>query len=162
MRFLKNKKNEKNFISKSMIGLGYGLVKTNELILNKDLGITPQDAMDALSIWIGRELMKEMLDQKIVKVTDDDEKLINSLLNIVNLAEELDVNVKDETIGIIVQKCLICPKRVGGYDLGLYTACPVGGFITGALSYARGIEPTIIKNNLQTGQICHINVSTHR
>jgi hypothetical protein len=162
MRFLKNKKNEKNFISKSMIGLGYGLVKTNELILNKDLGITPQDAMDALSIWIGRELMKEMLDQKIVKVTDDDEKLINSLLNIVNLAEELDVNVKDETIGIIVQKCLICPKRVGGYDLGPYTACPVGGFITGALSYARGIEPTIIKNNLQTGQICHINVSTHR
>jgi len=162
MRFLKKKKNEKNFISKSMIGLGYGLVKTNELILNKDLGITPQDAMDALSIWIGRELMKEMLDQKIVKVTYDDGKLINSLLNLVNLAEELDVTVKDEAIGIIVQKCLICPKRVGGYDLGSYTACPVGGFITGALSYARGIEPTIVKNNLQTGQICHINVSMHR
>jgi hypothetical protein len=162
MKFSRKKKNEKNFISKSIIGLGYGLVKANELILNKDIGITPQDAMDALSIWIGRELMKEMLDQKIVRVTDDDEKLINKLLNLVNLAEELDVNVKDETIGIVVQKCLICPKRIGGYDLGPYTACPVGGFITGALSYARGIEPTIVKNNLQTGQICHINVSTHR
>lgn len=149
-------------MSKSIIGLGYGLVKTNDLILNKEFGITPQDAMDALSIWIGRELMKEMLDQKIVKVVDDDKKLINSLLNLINLAEELDVNVKDETISIVVQKCLICPKRIGGYDLGSYTACPVGGFITGALSYARGIEPTIVKNNLQTGQICHINVSTHR
>jgi hypothetical protein len=162
MKFSTKKKKEKNFMSKSIIGLGYGLVKTNDLILNKEFGITPQDAMDALSIWIGRELMKEMLDQKIVKVVDDDKKLINSLLNLINLAEELDVNVKDETISIVVQKCLICPKRIGGYDLGSYTACPVGGFITGALSYARGIEPTIVKNNLQTGQICHINVSTHR
>lgn len=162
MKFSKKKKNQKNFISKTMIGLGYGLVKTNELILNRDFGITPQDAMDALSIWIGRELMKEMLDQKIVKITYDNEKIINSILNLVNLAEELDVSVNDDTIGITVQKCLICPKRVGGYDLGSYTACPVGGFITGALSYARGIEPTIVKNNLQTGQICHINVSLHR
>ena len=162
MKFSKKKKNQKNFISKTMIGLGYGLVKTNELILNRDFGITPQDAMDALSIWIGRELMKEMLDQKIVKITYDNEKIINSILNLVNLAEELDVSVNDDTIGITVQKCLICPKRVGGYDLGSYTACPVGGFITGALSYARGIEPTIVKNNLQTGQICHINISLHR
>lgn len=162
MKFSKKKKNEKNFISKSMIGLGYGLVKTNELILNKEYGITPQDAMDVLSSWIGRELMKEMLDQKIVKITYDNETIINNLLNLINLAEELDVNVKDDNIAIIVQKCLICPKRVGGYDLGSFTACPVGGFITGALSYARGIEPKIVKNNLQTGQICHIDISLHR
>jgi hypothetical protein len=162
MRFSRKKKSEKNFISKTLIGLGYGLVKANELILNKDLGITPQDAMDSLSFWIGRELMKEMLDQNIIKVTYDDENLINSLLNLVNVAEELDVNLIGDTIGIIVQKCHICPKRVGGYDLGTYTACPVGGFISGALSYVRGIEPTIVKNSLQTGQICHINISMHR
>ena len=162
MKFSRMNKNEKNFISKSMIGLGYGLVKSNDLILNKDFGITPQDAMDALSIWIGRELIKEMLEQKIVKITNDNEKIINSLLNLVNIAEELDVNVTDDNIGIVVQKCLICPKRIGGYDLGSYTACPVGGLITGALSYARGIEPRIVKNNLNIGEICHIDISLHR
>ncbi|TFF87336.1 MAG: hypothetical protein EU548_10465 [Promethearchaeota archaeon] len=58
----------------------------------------------------------------------------------------------------MVQKCLICPKRVGNYDLEGNTACPVGGLLTGAISYIRGIDPTITKNRLQTGEICHIEM----
>jgi len=82
-----------NFINKTVIGLGYGLIRTRDFILNRDLGITTQDAMDALSIWIGRELMKEMLDKNVVKVRDSDDKLVNALMSVVNLAEELDVEV---------------------------------------------------------------------
>ena len=158
MKFRKNRSLERNFISKAMIGLGYGLVKTKELILNDARGIGPQDAMDSLSLWIGRELMKEMLEQKIIKVTDTEESLINALMGIVNLAEELDVDVEDNKVKLIVQKCLICPKRVGGYDLEGFTACPVGGILTGAISYARGTDPLVTKNRLQAGEICHIEM----
>lgn len=147
-----------NFINKTVIGLGYGLIRTRDFILNRDLGITTQDAMDALSIWIGRELMKEMLDKNVVKVRDSDDKLVNALMSVVNLAEELDVEVNENSVNLVVQKCLICPKRIGGYDLEGNTACPVGGLLTGAISYARGIDPHVTKNRLQTAEICHINM----
>ena len=146
----------KNFLNKAIIGLGLGLIKAKDLILNDVTGT--QDAMDALSLWIGRELMKEMLDQKVVKVSDSEEKLIVELMKVINLAEELDLNVEDNKLKVVVQKCRICPKRVGGYDLEGNTACPVGGILTGAISYARGSEPIVSKNHLQTGEICHIEM----
>lgn len=150
--------NQGEFLTKTIIGLGYGLIKTRDLILNKELGISTQDAMDALSLWVGRELMKDMLDKKIVKVTDSDQKLINGLTTILNIADELDIEVTEDKIKLVVQKCLICPKRIGGYDLEGNTSCPVGGLLTGALSYARGTDPMITKNRLQTGEICHIEL----
>lgn len=160
MRIFKKKSQviDKSFINKAVIGLGYGLVRTKDLILNKSMSISPQDAMDALSVWIGRELMKEMLEKKIVNVRDSDETIINGLMDVINLAEELDVEVSENLVKIIVQKCLICPKRIGGYDLEGYTACPVGGVLTGAISYIRGTDPHILKNRLQTAEICHIEM----
>jgi hypothetical protein len=134
------------------------LIKTRDFILNKEFGVSTQDAMDALSIWIGREIMKEMLDKKIIQVRDSDEKLINALMGVINLAEQLDVDVDEEKVKLVVQKCLICPKRIGGYDLEGNTACPVGGILTGAISYARGIDPHITKNRLQAAEICHIEM----
>lgn len=146
----------KRFLNKAIIGLGYGLIRTKDLILNDDTDT--QGATDSLSMWIGRELMKEMLEQKLVQVSDSEERLVEELMKVINLAEELDLNVEDNKIKVVVQKCRICPKRVGGYDLEGNTACPVGGILTGAISYARGSEPIVSKNHLQTGEICHIEM----
>ena len=161
MKFRRKKKLLNEFLSRSIIGLGYGLVKTKDLILNKELGIGTQDAMDALSVWIGRELMKTLLENNIVSVKDSDEKLINALMDVINLAEDLEIDVKDGSVNVVVQKCLICPKRIGGYDLEGNTSCPVGGIVTGAIGYARGTNPIISRNNLQTAEICHIDVETN-
>ncbi|QEE18100.2 hypothetical protein DSAG12_03938 [Promethearchaeum syntrophicum] len=146
----------KSFLNKAIIGLGFGIIKTRELILND--ATDTQSATDALSMWIGRELMKEMLEQKLVKVSDSEEKLIGELMKVINLAEELDLNVEENKLKVVVQKCHICPKRVGGYDLENNTACPVGGILTGAIAYARGSDPIVSKNHLQTGEICHIEM----
>ena len=147
-----------DFINKTIIGLGYGLIKNRDFILNKELGVSTQDAMDSLGIWIGRELMKSMLDKKLVSVKDSDEDLINGLMSVINIADELEIQVTDNQAKVVVQKCLICPKRIGGYDMEGNTACPVGGLLTGAISYARGIDPQVTKNRLNTGQICHIDM----
>ena len=154
----KDKVNETTYLNRTIIGLGYGLIKTREFILNKDLGVSTQDAMDSLSIWIGREIMKTMLENKVVSIGNSDEQLINALMGVINLAEVLDVEVTNESAKLVVQKCLICPKRIGGYDLEGNTACPVGGILTGAISYARGIDPHVTKNRLQTAEICHIEM----
>lgn len=156
---IRGKKNKQPYLNKFMIGLGYGLVQTRELLLNTESGINPQYAMDGLSNWIGRELMKSMLEEKIVKVTDPNEKLVDKLTKVIDLAEDLNINVNDKNINIVVQKCRICPKRIGGYNLEGNTACPIGGILTGALSYAHGNVNTIAKNHLQTGEICHIDVN---
>ncbi|MFX0076004.1 MAG: hypothetical protein ACFE96_11215 [Candidatus Hermodarchaeota archaeon] len=154
----KDKGFDSNYLNRMIIGLGHGLIKSRDFILNKEYGVSTQDAMDSLSIWIGRELMKTMLDKKVVSVKDSDERLVNGLMGVINLAEELDVEVTNEHVRLVVQKCLICPKRIGGYDLEGNTACPVGGVLTGAISYARGIDPNITKNRLQTAEICHIEM----
>jgi hypothetical protein len=163
MKFFRRKEKQPayNYLSRSIIGLGYGLVKSRDFILNKEMGVSTQDAMDSLGIWIGRELMKAMLEQNVVSVRDSDEHLVNALMRVINLAEELDLEVTDDQLKLVVQKCLICPKRIGGYDLEGNTACPVGGILTGAISYARGIDPYVTKNRLQTGEICHIEMDLH-
>ncbi|MFX1279290.1 MAG: hypothetical protein ACFFA3_07725 [Promethearchaeota archaeon] len=158
MKIFKKKAKDTKYLNRVIIGLGHGLIKTRDFILNKEFGVSTQDAMDSLSIWIGRELMKTMLENKAVSVSDTDEKLINGLMSVINLAEELDVDVTDEQVKLVVQKCLICPKRIGGYDLEGNTACPVGGILTGAISFARGIDPNVTKNRLQTAEICHIEM----
>ncbi|NHJ22301.1 MAG: hypothetical protein EAX91_15250 [Candidatus Lokiarchaeota archaeon] len=149
---------DSKYLNRMIIGLGHGLIRTRDFILNKEYGVSTQDAMDSLSIWIGRELMKTMLENGVVNVRDSDERLVNGLMGVINLADELDVEVKNDHIKLVVQKCLICPKRIGGYDLEGNTACPVGGVLTGAISYARGIDPTVTKNRLQTAEICHIEM----
>ena len=154
----KEKGQDSKYLNRMIIGLGHGLIKTRDFILNKEFGVSTQDAMDSLSIWIGRELMKTMLENEVVTVKDDDERLINGLMGVINLADELDVDVSDDHVKLVVQKCLICPKRIGGYDLEGNTACPVGGILTGAISYARGIDPNVTKNRLQTAEICHIEM----
>ena len=157
--FLKKTENSNpNFLNRIIIGFAYGLIKSRDIILRKNFGFTPQDAMDFISIGIGKEVVKELLAQNIVDKNDDDKKLIGKLTEVMNLAEELDVRIVNEKIKLVVQKCLICPKRIGGYDLEGFTACPVGGIIIGALTHLRNLYPEIIKSKLEVAEICHIEL----
>jgi len=154
----KTEKSKPNFLNRIIIGFAYGLIQSRDLILKENFGFTPQDAMDFISIGIGREIVKELLAQNVVNKNDDDEKLIGKLTDVMRLAEELDIRIVNEKIKLVVQKCLICPKRIGGYDLEGFTACPIGGIIVGALTYVRGLYPEITKNKLEIAEICHIQL----
>jgi hypothetical protein len=154
-RFRRNKDPEKNYINKAIIGLGVGLVRSKDLLLSPDFG--PQGAMDILSVWIGQELVKEMLAQKKISPQDDEQVVVDKLLNEVRIAEDLTINYKDDEINVSIQNCLICPKRVGGYDLEGETACPVGGILLGALSYIKGTTPKLPKVNLKPAELCNLS-----
>ena len=155
-RIRRRKDPENIFINKAIIGLGVGLVRAKDLILSKDFG--PQGAMDILGVWIGQELVKEMLAQKLVSFNTSEKELIEKLLNHINIAEELSIDHKGDNINIRIQDCLICPKRVGGYDLGDDTSCPVGGILLGAISYLKGETPQLPKVNLIPAELCNINL----
>ena len=154
-RFRRNKDPEKNYINKAIIGLGYGLVRSKDLILAPGFG--PQGAMDVLGVWIGQELVKEMLAQKKLTGNAGPKEIVDKLLNEVQIAEDLSIDAKDDKIHVSIQNCLICPKRIGGYDLGNETACPVGGILLGAMSYLKGETPKLPKVHLKPGELCNLS-----
>ena len=154
-RFFSRKDPSKNYLNKAIIGLGAGLVKSRK-ILNLSFG--PQGAMDILTIWIGQELAKELLTQKKVKAGASEHELISKLLDEIRLAEDLTFEEVEGKSTITIQNCLVCPKRVGGYDLEGETACPVGGILMGALTYIKGESPSLPNINLKPGEYCRISM----
>ena len=59
-------KEASEFINKTIIGLGIGLVKNRDFILNKELGVSTQDAMDALRSLMSKEQIAEAQNSAII------------------------------------------------------------------------------------------------
>ncbi len=74
------------------------------------------------------------------------------------MAEELSFETEDGKSIVTIQSCLICPKRVGGYDLESETACPVGGIIMGAITFVKGESPSLPNINLKPSEYCRISL----
>jgi hypothetical protein len=151
-RFRRKKDPSRNYLNRMAIGLGAGLVNARDAILNPDFG--PQGAMDVLATWMGQELAKELLTQKLITPTSSAEEVLEKLLEEVRIAEDLSIEMDGDTAHVVVQNCLICPRRVGGYDLEGNTACPVGGLVRGAIGLVSGKTPQLSKIDLKTGEIC--------
>ena len=151
-RFRRKKDPARNYLNKMAIGLGAGLVYARDAILNPDFG--PQGAMDVLATWMGQEIAKELLAQKVINATSSSEEVLEKLLEEVRIAEDLSIDMDGDVAHVVVQNCLICPRRVGGYDLEGNTACPVGGLVRGAIGLVSGKTPQLSKIDLKTGEIC--------
>jgi hypothetical protein len=154
MRFFRKKDSGKNYLNRAVIGLGAGLVKARGHVLNPEFG--PQGTMDVLATWMGQEIAKEMLAQKKITAQTSKNEIIEKLLDEVRIAEDITVDFKENGANITVQKCLICPRRVGGYDLEGHTACPVGGLVRGAINLVSGKSPQISRIKLRPAEICQI------
>lgn len=155
MRFLKRKDSGRNYLNRAIIGLGVGLVKARNHVLNPEFG--PQGTMDVLAAWIGQEIAKEMLAQKKITAQSSKIEVIEKLLDEVQIAEDITVDFKENSAHITVQKCLICPRRVGGYDLEGHTVCPVGGLVRGAINLITGKSPQISRIKFRPTEICQID-----
>ena len=151
-RFRRKKDPARNYLNKMAIGLGAGLVYARDAILNPDFG--PQGAMDVLATWMGQEIAKELLTQRVITPTSSAEEVLEKLLEEVRIAEDLSIEMTGDVAHVVVQNCLICPRRVGGYDLEGNTACPVGGLVRGAVGLVSGTTPQLSKIDLKTGEIC--------
>ncbi|MFW9917074.1 MAG: hypothetical protein ACFFGZ_15820 [Candidatus Thorarchaeota archaeon] len=154
MRFFSRKDPQRNYLNKAIIGLGVGLVRSKDLLLSPDFG--PQGAMDILGVWIGQELTKELLAQKKIKPNISDQAFVEKLLEEIRLAEALHFDFGDGEITVSIQDCLICPRRVGMYDLGGDTACPVGGILMGGFTFLRGKSPSTPRIELRPAELCHV------
>ena len=155
-RWRRKKDPRRNYLNKMAIGLGAGIVKAREVLLNPDM-VDPQAAMDILGTWIGQELAKELLAQKVIAPNESSESLLEKLLEEVRIAEDLAIDFEGGTAHISVQNCLICPRKVGGYDLEGYTACPVGGIVRGAVGFVSGKPPQLSRIDLKTGELCKVD-----
>ena len=96
-------------IAKPVETIGIGLHKGEPIKmrlepLDDDSGIIFYRSDKAVTI--------ELKPENVVNENDDDEKLIGKLTDVVNLAEELDIRIVNEKIKLVVQKWLICPKKL--------------------------------------------------
>ncbi|MEM4735891.1 MAG: hypothetical protein QXS20_09280 [Candidatus Thorarchaeota archaeon] len=156
-RFRRQKDVGRNYVNRIVIGVGVGLVKARDVMLSSQ--VDPQGAMDILATWMGQELAKELLAQKIASPSDDAEHVLEKLLDEIRVAEDLTVDFEGNTAHISVRNCLICPRRVGGYDLEGFTACPVGGIVRGAITTISGKRPLLTRVDLKTAEICRMDVN---
>ncbi|WP_287583842.1 hypothetical protein [Candidatus Borrarchaeum sp.] len=154
-RFFRRKDYSRNFLNRMVIGLGVGLVKSRTHILSPDFG--PQGSMDVLATWMGQEVAKELLNQKKINTNSSKSEVIESVLDEVRIAEDLEISFDNNSAHIAVQQCLICPRRVGGYDLEGHTACPVGGILRGAINLVTGKSPQVKRIALRPAEICQID-----
>ena len=154
-KFFRRKDLNRNYLNRMVIGLGVGLVKSRTHILNSDFG--PQGSMDVLATWMGQEVAKELLTQKKIFTNSSKSDVIEKILDEVQIAEDLEVTFDNNSAHISVQKCLICPRRVGGYDLEGHTACPVGGIIRGAINLVTGKSPQVKRISLRPAEVCQID-----
>ena len=154
MRIYRGRDPARNYLNRAMIGLGVGLVKARNGILNSDFG--PQGTVDVLSTWIGQELAKEMLVQKKIGPNSSKKAIIVKLLDEMGVGEDVTLVLESSMAHLTVQNCLICPRRSGGYDLEGQTACPVGGLIRGAINLVTGRSPQVSRVRLKPPEICNI------
>lgn len=138
-----------------MIGVAVGLVRGQSILL-KD-GMLPQQAMDILASWVGKEIGKELIKSQKVSSALNDQELVSILLRETNLAQDIAVSNDASGQKFSITKCNICPKRVGGYDLGGKTSCPVGGLLIGLFSAVRGDIP-VWSLQLKPAEKCDITV----
>jgi hypothetical protein len=155
MSFLNIGRKKNLYFTKAMIGAAVGLVRGANLLL-KD-GVQPQQAMDVLASWIGKEIGKTILADKkdVKKYTEED--LVELLLQNLNVAEQIHIKREGDAMHFSIRKCNICPKRVGGYDLGGKTSCPVGGLLLGFFSVTQPEMP-VWSIKLKPSEYCEITI----
>jgi hypothetical protein len=81
------------------------------------------------------------------------------MLNELSFSDEISTNFTADEAQIIVKKCLICPRRVGNYDLEGYTSCPVGGLIRGVINSVSGKSPQLTSIDYQPAEECEVKIN---
>ena len=104
-----------NLLNAVIIGFMVGMERV--------LGKTSQAVINVVGYAVGREVLKHMSESGCRPKSLDD--LAVALVSS-RLAESLKFEVRDDgSVEATIEGCLICPKRVGGYEFE-GTACPGG------------------------------------
>ena len=93
--------------------------------LEEMLGRAAQGVANMIGKYIGKELLKYAVEQNR-KIESLDS--LKSFLTDLEFAEQVKFTLGEELVEVSIEKCGICPKRVGGYEFE-GTACPWSGFL---------------------------------
>ncbi len=137
------------FMHRLIIGFSAGIEKV--------MGSGAQAATNIAGYYAGMELGKELLERGIISEGDSEDKIVSKVLEELNLAENIKLEKEEDKLKIEVTECHICPMRVGKYPLQ-YTACPVGGILTGILDLVKGKKRQRLFMELKGGEVCNIEI----
>lgn len=107
--------------------------------MRENLGKGCQGLSNMIGVYCGEEIIRYAIDKG---------EIFNSIGDIISyfrknrFAEIIETQEIENSIEISIEKCLICPKKIGGYKFD-GTACPMPGLTIGALKYG-------LNNNLKS------------
>jgi predicted hydrocarbon binding protein len=104
--------------------------------MKKNLGKGLQGFANMIGFYGGTEMIKYVKDKGETFQSIED---VIEFFKKNEFAQTMDVDRTNDSAKITVETCEICPKKVGGYEFE-GTACPLPGFIVGAIREALGEE----------------------
>ena len=139
-----------NLLARFNIGFAYGL--------NILAGHGTQAYYNSGCFWAGVELAKALAEEPGWGELALEERL-RTLLERIDLADEIEVVLQGDEALVVVRGCHYCPRRVGGYELD-GTACLLPGLIMGFLSHEIGEKLRFTKETLDwgLGEECKVEV----
>ncbi len=139
-----------NLLNAVIIGFMVGMERV--------LGKTSQAVINVVGYAVGREIVKHMSESgcQPKSLNDLTEALVSS-----RLAESLRFEVGDDgSVLATIDGCLICPKRVGGYEFE-GTACPWGGMLAFMVGEVLGKQMSA-QARLTPGETCKVHLRPKR
>ncbi len=139
-----------NLLNAVIIGFMVGMERV--------LGKTSQAVINVVGYAVGREISKHLTENGCQSRSLDDltEALVSS-----KLAESLRFDIgEDGSVTATIKGCLICPKRIGGYEFE-GTACPWGGMLAYMVGQVLGKQLSA-QAKLTPGETCKVHLRPKR
>ncbi len=121
-------------------------------------GKTTQAVVNVVGYAVGREIMKHLTrsEGQPASLEELEDALVSS-----GLAESLRFELEDDgSVTVTIDGCLICPKRVGGYEFE-GTACPWGGMLAYMIGQVLGKQLSA-QARLTPGETCKVRLRPKR
>ena len=121
--------NKIEYLHRTFMGLGAAI---GELF-----GRSSQEQTNLFSSYIGIEIGKLLLDKGMVTRDTPVKELIGIIADELEFGGEYEIVEDDGRVTLVIKKCNVCPKKVGGPAFNT-TVCPVPGIVRGVIDVVKG------------------------
>jgi hypothetical protein len=121
--------NKVDYLHRAFMGLG---AATWELF-----GRSSQEQTNLFTSYIGTQIGKLLLEKGLVVRDTPTKELIEILVDELEFGEEYELIEDDGSVTLVIKKCNVCPKKVGGPAFET-TVCPIPGIVRGAIDVVKG------------------------
>ena len=121
--------NKVDYLHRSFMGLGVAIWEL--------FGKSSQEQTNLFTSYIGTQIGKLILAKGLVSKDTPTKELIRVIADELEFGEEYELIEDDGSVTLVIKRCNICPKKVGGLAFET-TVCPIPGIVRGVIDVVKG------------------------